>query len=94
MSDYCYSFPVFRRVLDRADLMDRVMARVGTDRLHAMRADEGVAWYEARSRCIACTADNRCRTWLDAQPDSSGNSPPPFCPNAAFLADFTGTRRF
>jgi hypothetical protein len=44
MSDFCYGFPVFKRVLDRADLMDRVMALVGTDCLAAMRTDHGMAW--------------------------------------------------
>jgi hypothetical protein len=31
MFDFCYSFPAFSRVLERADLMDRVMERIGTD---------------------------------------------------------------
>lgn len=88
MSDYCYSFPVFRRVLDRADLMDRVMARVGTDRLQAMRDRQGMTWYEARTRCIACSADGRCRAWLDEEPSDDASLPPAFCPNAAFLTHF------
>jgi hypothetical protein len=89
MSDYCYSFPVFNRVLDRADLMDRMMARVGTDRLQAMRAEQGMCWYQARTRCLECNAECQCRAWLKAQPDGEPAAAPAFCPNAAFLMSCT-----
>ena len=91
MSDYCYSFPVFKRVLHRADLMDRVMARVGTDPVRAMRAEQGMCWYQARTRCIECNADVQCRAWLKAQPDGKPAAAPAFCPNARFLMRFTSS---
>ena len=88
MSDYCYSFPVFNRVLDRADLMDRMMARVGTGRLQAMLAQQGMCWYQARTRCMECNAEGQCRAWLKAQPDGKPAAAPDFCHNAAFLLSF------
>jgi hypothetical protein len=85
MSDFCYSFPVFSRVLDRAALMDRVMERIGTDPGRAARVDEGMAWYEARTRCIACNADRQCHAWLELPVGGAPQTAPVFCPNAAFL---------
>jgi hypothetical protein len=88
MSDYCYGFPVFNRVLYRADLMDRMMAQVGTDPVRAMRAEQGMCWYVARTRCLECNAEGQCRAWLTAQPGGKPAAAPDFCPNAAFLMSF------
>lgn len=83
MSDLCFERPALARVLRQAETMDRMMARVGVAPGVAVRLERGGAFYEARSRCIACVADARCRAWLG---DSGVAPPPDFCPNAAFLA--------
>ena len=54
MSDFCYSRPMLNRVLQQAELMDRMMERLGLDLAAAARLENGTVWYEARTRCIAC----------------------------------------
>jgi hypothetical protein len=72
------------RVIRQAELMDGVCARLGIDLAAAARRDLGEAWYVARSRCIACLNDARCRQWLTS-PVNSSEQPPAFCANAEFL---------
>ena len=84
MSDFCYGWPVFNRVFRQAALMDRAMERMGADRAVAVRLEKGVAWYEARTRCIECVHDQRCRGWLAV--DASLGADADFCPNAGFYA--------
>jgi Family of unknown function (DUF6455) len=50
-----------------------------------VRIDRGMAWYEARSRCIACADQQKCRSWLARSRTGKSYSPPEFCPNAAFF---------
>jgi len=45
---------MLKQVLDQADLMDRMMEAVGVAAARAARLDRGMAWYEARCRCITC----------------------------------------
>ncbi len=85
MSDYCYSFPVLNRVIAQAERMDTMMGTIGVDPLAAIRRDNGASWYEARTRCIDCADDRRCKTWLDATEPDQPRQPPPFCPNSAFF---------
>ena len=54
MSDFCYSRPTLNRIFSHAALMDRMMERAGVDSAGAARIDSGMAWYEARTECIAC----------------------------------------
>ena len=61
MSDFCYSRSMFDRVFRQAELMDRMMERVGVNAAAAARIDKGMAWYEARTKCIACCSDRQCR---------------------------------
>lgn len=84
MVDLCPPRPMLARVMRQAELMDRVCARLGVDPATAARQDHGEAWYVARTRCIACPDDARCRQWL-ASPLTSPEQPPAFCANAEFL---------
>jgi Family of unknown function (DUF6455) len=76
---------MLKRVLDQADLMDRVMEAVGVVAARAARMDRGMAWYEARSRCIACPDDQKCRAWLAGLAGTKASLPPTFYSNAAFF---------
>ncbi|MBX9591266.1 MAG: hypothetical protein K2X43_18410 [Hyphomonadaceae bacterium] len=83
VSDFCLSRPMLDRVFRQAELMDRVMAHVGVNPAVAARVDKGVAFYEARTKCISCCHERECRNWL--QSATTQSRPAPFCPNAAFL---------
>jgi hypothetical protein len=85
MGDFCLDRPMLRRVFRQVALMDRMMERVGVDRGAAARDGEGTAWYEARTRCIACCHEKQCRDWLARAPATSHPEPPAFCHNADFL---------
>jgi hypothetical protein len=71
------------RIFRHAELMDRVMERIGVDPASAARVDRGMAWYEARSRCIACCDERACRAWLEC-PDPP-TALPRSCANAEFF---------
>ena len=83
MSDFCYGRPMLERIFRQTELMDRVMERVGIDPSTAARLDRGMAWYEARTKCIACCDERQCRAWLER----SDPSPAPLqsCPNREFF---------
>ncbi len=86
MSDFCYRAPMLQRVLRQAEQMDGMLQRVGIDRVRAVRMDKGMAWYEARLRCIACIHDEQCRGWMAEHLGQASSAPPPaFCPNAEFF---------
>lgn len=83
MGDLCYGGPMLAHILSRAELMDRMIERLGVNPAAAARVDRGMAWYEARTRCIACRTERECRSWLERSPESAGE--PDFCPNAEFF---------
>ena len=85
MTDFCYSRPMLKRVLQQAALMDRMMEAVGVNPARAARIDRGTAWYEARSRCIACTSEPNCRSWLRQRGRAKPSAPPAFCANADYF---------
>ena len=85
MSDFCYSRPMFDRVFRQAELMDRMMGCVGVDPIAAARVNKGMAWYEARTKCIACCSERQCRDWLARSEVQAFSDPPEFCQNAAFF---------
>lgn len=85
MSDYCYSYPVFQRVLDQAAQMDRMIARIEVGPAVAVRVDNGMAWYEARTRCLECRSSEDCRAWLDRTAAREASGGAAFCPNSAFF---------
>jgi hypothetical protein len=71
--------------------MDRVMEHAGVDAGLAARADRGIAFYEARTNCIACRHERACRAWLARAADDT--LPPAFCPNAEFFRSCRGVRQ-
>jgi hypothetical protein len=83
MSDLCYEWPVLNRIFRQAALMDKMMERVGVEPINAVRIDQGMAFYEARTKCIDCFNDGVCRRWLDCA--NVNGTPPSFCPNAEFF---------
>jgi hypothetical protein len=85
VADFCFNRPMLDRVLDQAELMDRVIEAAGVNPARALRIDRGMAWYEARSRCIACHNDRRCRARLAATDADQVRDIPTFCPNRAFF---------
>ena len=87
MSDYCYSFPVFKRVLERAEMMDRMVKTVDVNPLVAARVENGMAWYEARTRCLECASGEQCRAWLANAPITEVSDVPDLCPNANFFRE-------
>jgi hypothetical protein len=76
---------MLRRVFRQVALMDNMMERVGVDPGAAARDSGGEAWYEARTRCIACCSGKQCRDWLASPPEGQPAEPPEFCHNADFL---------
>ena len=85
MTDFCYSWPQLTKVLNQAEQMDRMMDALGVNPARAARIDRGTAFYEARTRCIACTADQSCRAWLAKLEGGKASAPPVFCANADFF---------
>ena len=85
MSDFCYSRPMLKRVLKQAELMDRMMEHLGVNAATAARLDKGTAFYEARTRCIACHSERQCQDWLRRPPVEPSMEPPEFCHNSAFF---------
>ena len=67
----------------RPDLMDRMMHPMSVSPVVAARVDGGMAWREARTKCIFCRCEDECVHWLDGK-DGSGD-PREFCPNVAFF---------
>jgi hypothetical protein len=65
------------------DLMERMMQHMSVDRLAAARVDGGMAWYEARTKCIFCRRENECVHWLEGL-EGTGD-PRQFCPNVEFF---------
>jgi hypothetical protein len=82
VSDFCYGRPMLERVFRRARLMDAVMRRAGIDPVAAARLDRGMAFYEARTRCIDCRHEAACHAWLA---NTAPSQPPTFCANAGFF---------
>ena len=65
------------------DLMERMMQHMSVSPLAAARVDGGMAWYEARTKCIFCRRENECADWLEGS-EGIGN-PRQFCPNVQFF---------
>ena len=78
MGDFCYSRPMLDHVLAQADLMDRMIDRVGVNPAVVARLDRGMTWYAARTRCIECSHSRECRAWVAGTKE--GNTHTNFCP--------------
>ena len=85
MSDVCQFRPMLNRVLQHAELMDQMMERLGVDPAAAARLENGMAWYEARSQCIACPSERQCREWLKRAAIAPLLGPPDFCDSSALF---------
>lgn len=83
MTDFCYNRPMLERVIAQTGFMDRMLQHLGIRRVDAARMEGGMGWYEARSRCIGCQNEARCRAWLAEA--SLAVEAPTFCANAAFF---------
>ena len=56
--------PMLIPYLDR-QLMGRMMERRGVSPTDAVRVDGGLAWLEARTKCIYCRHVGKCCNWLE-----------------------------
>jgi len=83
MSDFRYRWPILYRKSRQPELMDRMMERMGVDATVAAHVDGGMAWYEARTKCIFCCHEGECRNWLEGSEELPG--PADFCPNVEFF---------
>ena len=81
MRDLGYTDFVARQV----ELMTQMIELLDVDRAVAAAVDGGLAWHEARTKCIFCSNARRCSAWLGGA-DLVGN-PSEFCPNIAFFCD-------
>ena len=81
MSDRGYGRPMLDRVLGHAELMHRMMERVGIDAAAVARLEKCVALYKARTRCIGCR-ERQCSDWLARFDGDAFGAPPEFCSDA------------
>ena len=77
------TWPLFHRVERQAHLFGEMMDRVGVNPGAAAREDQGSAFAAACRRCLLCSSAEACRQWLDT---GGADTPPAFCPNAAYLS--------
>jgi len=85
MSDYCYSLAKMEHIVSQAESMDRMLERVGVDPTVAARVENGMALYEARTRCLECPSARRCKAWLADVSSDHHPKAPDFCPNELFF---------
>jgi hypothetical protein len=76
-------WPALQQVVGRKKLMLRMMEAMGVNLPDAMRVDGGLAFLEAKTKCLFCANEDSCQHWLDADEQTRGT--PEFCPNASFL---------
>jgi hypothetical protein len=76
---------MLNRVLRHAELIDQMMERLGVDPAAAARLENGMAWYEARSQCIACPSERQCQEWLKRAAIAPFLGPPDFCHGSALF---------
>ena len=75
--------PMLIRYLHCPELMDRMMECVSVAPAEAACVDGGLAWLEARTKCIFCRDVGKCGNWLEASDTRS--TPEEFCPNFEFF---------
>ena len=75
--------PTLVRYTRCPELMDRMMARVGVPPDEAAGVDGGLAWLEARTKCIFCRHVGECCGWLAGY--DTRTTPADFCPNTEFF---------
>ena len=79
--------PTLVRYLRCPELMDRMMERVGLAPVEAACVDGGLAWLEARTKCIFCRHVGECCSWLEGY--NTRTTPADFCPNISFFESCT-----
>jgi hypothetical protein len=65
------------------ELMKRMMEHVGVAPVEAVRVDGGLAWLEARTKCLFCRHAGECRSWLEDA--KTPTAPAEFCANSKFF---------
>jgi hypothetical protein len=75
--------PALIRNFHCPELMRRMMERVGVAPVEAVRVDGGLAWLEARTKCIFCRHAGECRSWLEEAKTPSATAV--FCANSKFF---------
>lgn len=70
--------PIAHRVWRRMAVAEKVIDRLGLDRLALARLENGSALAEVMRNCIDCSSVDQCRAWLAADANAV---PPPNCPN-------------
>jgi hypothetical protein len=73
------------RVRTQDERMRQAMERLNIEPAFAAAVDGGLAWHEARTKCIFCSNTRRCRDWLAASGPIAAFKR--FCPNADYFRD-------
>lgn len=73
-------FDFFTRLTSRADLMDRMMRKLGLAEEMKQLPDHAGVYRRAANRCLSCDQPDACEEWLNANTDPA--SAPPFCRNS------------
>lgn len=82
---------LFRRIEEHGTLMSRMMRRTGANVAQIEGYGGESALRNAITRCIACTNEEACRSWLaEAEP---GSTPPAFCRNAELFKNLADADR-
>ncbi len=74
---------MLNRYLHCPELMDRMMERACVKWAEAARVDGGLAWLEARTKCIFCRHVETCCNWLEGS--DTRTTPEDFCPISEFF---------
>ena len=74
------------------DLMERMMQHMNVSPLAAARVDGGMAWCEARTKCIFCRRENECARWHE-HPEGNIRFPPILPERRVFSAMCSGVER-
>ena len=75
-----------RRVERQATRLHDMMDRLNVDGAALVRARQGEAYADARTRCLMCGTSDKCLRWLDREPASV--EPPAFCPNLRLFEQY------
>jgi hypothetical protein len=82
MSNSRLLWPTQKQLRRRFELMDLMMQKRGVDTDAARGVDGGLAFLEARAKCLYCLHEEECRRWVTIR---APHRSPDFCPNAAFF---------
>lgn len=75
---------IFKRMVDHADLMDRMMLKLGVRGKLAEHANAGSVMRRAANRCLSCEHGGECKTWLEGHDDA--REAPAYCRNHDLFA--------